>query len=420
MGAAETTATPTYEPPGPGTWEIDAVHFPRPATRYWAEMHPEPFKRGFGEFCAFYGMLIKGREMQYVNGFVYGTVRSGRHRGVPERFERAAETFEHKLWREQLRDWDENLKPASIASTGELQSVDPDALSDEELAAYLAQCRDHHAAMIYQHMRFTGGSMLPTGDFLAHVGDWTGLAPAEVLDVMRGAAPVSAGASGELERLTAALAAGRRGARALASDGDPGEVLAALRSRDDETGRAMKDYLDLVGYRLLDGFDISGPARDRAARLAAAGDPRRRRGRWPPRTPTSSGKTAEIRAQGARGVPCRVRRTARRGAGDVPPARRARRVQRHLGLGDHAPRRTRRRPAAGRRRAASRAAALHRRRLRRDAGAAGRSRRAVRRRARPAVRGPHVAHRQGRAARARRRTDRRRRTRPACRPRRRG
>ena len=150
--------------------------------------------------------------------------------------------------------------------------------------------------MIYQHMRFTAGSMLPTGDFLAHVGDWTGLAPAEVLDVMRGAAPVSAGASGELERLTAALGQDAEARSALASDDDPGEVLAALRSRDDETGRAMNDYLDLVGYRLLDGFDISGPTAIelpdsllRAIRIAVEDGGAK--------DADAEGKTAEIRAK---------------------------------------------------------------------------------------------------------------------------
>ena len=27
--------------------------------------------------------------------------------------------------------------------------------------------------MIYQHMRHTGAAIVPMGDFLAHVGDWT-------------------------------------------------------------------------------------------------------------------------------------------------------------------------------------------------------------------------------------------------------
>src|SRR5439155_1649765 len=84
------------------------------------------------------------------------------------------------------------VKPSSIAAHREIQSVDPDALSDEDLIAYIKRCRDHHAAMITQHMRFTASAVVPTGDFLAHVGDWTGLPPAELLGLMRGAARVCA------------------------------------------------------------------------------------------------------------------------------------------------------------------------------------------------------------------------------------
>jgi phosphohistidine swiveling domain-containing protein len=276
--STDVAAQPVFEPPGPGPWDLEDVHFPRPVTRYWAEMHPAPFKRGFSEFTRYYGMLIDTLEYEYVNGFAYTSMRPVAPDAVPERFQRAEETFERKLWRDQLRDWDETFKPASIALHKELQSVDPDQLSDEELVAYLTRCREHHAEMVYQHMRHTGAAMLPTGDFLAHVGDWTGVEPAELLGLMRGSAPVSAGASAELERLIAALGQDADARGLLESDGDPGEVLAALRSRDDDTGRAMADYLDLVGYRLLDGFDISGPtalelpdALLRAIRTAATG-----------------------------------------------------------------------------------------------------------------------------------------------------
>jgi phosphohistidine swiveling domain-containing protein len=257
--SADVATLPSFEPPGPGSWDLDPVHHPRPVTRYWEEMHPEPFKRGFAEFPRYYGMLIETRDTRYVNGFAYGSIIPVADEEVPQRFQRAEETFARKLWREQLRDWDETFKPASIKLHKELQSVDPDQLSDEELVAYLTRCRDHHAEMIYQHMRFTGATMVPTGDFLAHAMDWTGLPPAEVLDLMRGAAPVSAGASGELERLIAALGQNAEARSLLESDGNPRTVLEQLRSRDDDAGRAVSDYLDLVGYRLLDGFDIAGP-----------------------------------------------------------------------------------------------------------------------------------------------------------------
>jgi phosphohistidine swiveling domain-containing protein len=275
---AETRTELRFEPPGPGSWALETVHFPRPVTRYWTETHPEAFKRGFRDFTRFYGMLLDTMEYAYVNGFAYNTALPVADDEVPARFQRAEEVVQGKLWREQLRDWDETVKPAAIAAHRELQAVDPDALSDDDLVAYLTRCRNHHAAMISQHMRFTASAVIPTGDFLAHVGDWTGLPPAELLGLMRGTAPVSAGASSELERLIAAFANDPGARELLASDGDPGQVLEALRSLESEAGSAVSAYLDLVGYRLLDGFDISEPyalelpdVLLRAIRIAAEG-----------------------------------------------------------------------------------------------------------------------------------------------------
>jgi phosphohistidine swiveling domain-containing protein len=247
-----------FEPPGPGTWTLDAVHFPRPVTRYWTEMHPDPFRRGFREFTAYYGMLINGLESEYVNGFAYHHVMPAPDEEIPQRFQRAEEVWRDKLWREQLRDWDETFKPQSIKVHRELQSIDPDGLSDAELCAYLTRCRDHHIEMVFQHMRHSGAAMIAIGDLLAHAGDWTGVPPAELLGMMRGAAPVSAGASGELAELIAAVKADPAAQEILESDGDPGLVLGELRALDSDAGRAVSAYLDLTGYRLLDGFDISG------------------------------------------------------------------------------------------------------------------------------------------------------------------
>jgi pyruvate,water dikinase len=208
----------------------------------------------------YYGMLIDGIKMEYVNGFAYSMITPAPDEAVPARFQRAEEVFQHKLWREQLREWDETCKPSSIAAHREIQAVDPDALSDAELVEYLTRCRDHHAAMISQHFKFTGTAMVPTGDFLAHVEDWTGLPRAELLGLMRGSASVSAGGSAELERLVSAIGSDPSALELLHSADDASLVLEALRSLDGEEGLAVSGYLDLVGYRLLDGFDISEPA----------------------------------------------------------------------------------------------------------------------------------------------------------------
>ena len=155
MSGAQTQTEIRFEPPGPGSWELDAVHFPRPVTRYWAEIHPAAFKRGVSDFTSFYGMLLDSLNMEYINGFAYKSAQPVSAEEVPARLARAEELFQGKLWREQLKEWDDTVKPASIKTDRELQAIDPDELSDEDLAAYLRRCHDHHAAMIAQHMRFT-------------------------------------------------------------------------------------------------------------------------------------------------------------------------------------------------------------------------------------------------------------------------
>ena len=264
-------------------------------TRYWQETHPPAYKRGTKDFARFYGLLIDGIQIGYVNGFAYHQVMPAPEAEIPERFKRAEQVFPRKLWREQLRDWDENRKPSSIATHRELQTVNPDALSDKELITYLTRCRDHHSAMITQHMRFTAGTLLPTGDFLAHVGDWTDLPQSELLGLMRGSAEVSAGSSDEMQRLKRAFAQDPAAREILASNGNPTQVLASLRELGGEAGAAISAYLDLVGNRLVNGFDIAEPtalelpdALVRAIRIAISGEAR---------ADSTEAQSAKVRAQ---------------------------------------------------------------------------------------------------------------------------
>lgn len=248
-----------FEAPGAGHWEQDPVHFPRPMTRYFQDTHPAPFKQGTNHFARHYGLLIDGLQVAYVNGFCYNQVLPAPEAEIPSRFARAEQVYAKKLWREQLREWDETCKPSSISTHRELQAVHPDSLSDSELITYLARCRDHHAAMLFQHMRFTAGAILPTGDFLAQVGGWTGLGHAELLGLLRGSAEVSSGGSDEMSRLKVCFTKSSAARLVLSSSDEPAQMIARLRSMAGETGAAVNGYLDLVGNRLIDGFDIAEP-----------------------------------------------------------------------------------------------------------------------------------------------------------------
>ena len=95
----------TYEAPGPGTWEQDSTHFPRPATQYIFDVVREPFQRGFKEGGARYGLLFSHLEPALVHGFLYYNgheVDSDDGAEVERRFKAATEALESKLWREDL------------------------------------------------------------------------------------------------------------------------------------------------------------------------------------------------------------------------------------------------------------------------------------------------------------------------------
>ena len=249
----------SFEPPGPGSWMVDAVHVVRPFSRFQAEIHPPNLHAGFRECARRYGLLIDTLDWRIVNGFAYFAVPPVPAEEVPARFRAAEEALERKLWRDDMERWEREAKPAAIQAHLALQAVDPRTLDQDDLLAHLDRCREHQQRMIRQHHAFNAAAFLPVGDFIAHVGEWTGLPLGEFLALMRGAAPESAGAFPELDRLAAAIRESSEAHAVLSSEADAAGVLEQLRSQPGEVGSATVGYLDLVGYRLLDSLDTGEP-----------------------------------------------------------------------------------------------------------------------------------------------------------------
>jgi len=171
-----------FEPPSPGSWQLDSTHHPRPVARFITQpsaTYEDPFARGFIESLRRYGTVILYPEYRFVDGFAYLCVRPAPVAELPQRFEHAERVFETKLWREDLRRWDEEVKPASIRAHLALQWVDPPALSHEQLLEHLAACYAHLRRMFEQQYRFVAPALLPTGDFVAQIGELSGASPAE-------------------------------------------------------------------------------------------------------------------------------------------------------------------------------------------------------------------------------------------------
>ncbi len=265
-----------FKAPGPGAWELEQTHFGRPATRYMADLACEPLERGFGEGTKRYGLLLDTLRMRFVNDFCYAKfapVGAPDHAVAPpprlifklltyfhpeirRRIAAAPAAFEKKLWREDKRRWDEEIKPDSIARNRRIQNVDITALSDAAFIAHLEDVKANVIEMIYRHHMFTITCCFPVGHFVSQVQRWTGLPSGEILGTLKGAAPVSRGVGvSSLDRLRTAIAA--KGITAASVSGRPAQqVLDELRSMPG-VGEPLQAYLDEVGYRVLSGYDLA-------------------------------------------------------------------------------------------------------------------------------------------------------------------
>ena len=260
-----------FTPPGPGVWELESTHILRPVSRALESVFPDAATAGFRAGMARYGLLLDCMEFKVVNRFIYTAARAvgappnakgappklifklltKLHPEIRRRIRTIAETFATKRWREDVKRWDSELKPAIARENTELQRVDLRALSDAALAKHLERCFDVARRSVTTHHSLNATAMLPLGDFLVHVRDWTGLAPSAVLPLFRGSSRVSQGATEELDALARAI-----GGNSSLLEGEPALVVDALTSRTDAIGDAARRYLDVAGVRIATGYDV--------------------------------------------------------------------------------------------------------------------------------------------------------------------
>ena len=265
-----------FKAPGPGTWELEQTHFGRPATRYMCEVAGEPISRGFGEGTKRYGLLLDTMHLRFVNDFCYAKfapvgapenasgppprpifmLLTRLHPEIRRRTAAGADVISKKLWREDLRRWDEEYKPDSIARNRKIQDARIEALGDREFLAYLEDVKANTVEMLYRHHIFTVASSFPVGYFISATQRWTGLPSGEILGVLKGAAPISRGiGAGSVERLRAAISEG--GITAESVRGRSARQVLDLLSSTPGVAEPLQAYVDDVGYRLVSGYDLA-------------------------------------------------------------------------------------------------------------------------------------------------------------------
>ncbi|MEO8400562.1 MAG: PEP-utilizing enzyme [Gammaproteobacteria bacterium] len=262
-----------FETPGPGVWELDNSHFSRPMSLFSKEMFTTSLVQGLKEGTNRYGLALSHLAYAMVNGFFYKKPVlcgiSDDHYGplprdlfernyILNRLEVGKKALETKLWREDLKKWDNEVKPDSINRNKCLQAILPHSLSDTALIQHLKTCYENALEMMYRHHVFTIPAVLPIGLFVSKVREWTGLPSSELLYLLKGSTPISKGAAdNELDSIVTCFKRER-----ICPENYVGEsaldVLNDIKSKCDPiTKQALNSYLDFVNYRLITGYDVT-------------------------------------------------------------------------------------------------------------------------------------------------------------------
>jgi phosphohistidine swiveling domain-containing protein len=262
--------TTTFAAPGPGTWELDAAHFPATVSRIARDVMETAVHVGLGEGFSLLGAPLSTMDVAFVNGRMYrrlvpliGGDRSGTppnavlwlatrlHPTFRKRARTADRSLRDRVWLAELRRWEDEWKPALITENLRLGAIDETSLDDDALAAHLEALVTHLETSTALHFRLHTSDLGPIGVMLVRAREW-GLDDAALMGVLAGASPSTSAPAVLLGALRAELAAA--GVDLVAR---PPTSLDEIRAAGPAASLLLDQYLALYGSRLTTGYDIS-------------------------------------------------------------------------------------------------------------------------------------------------------------------
>ncbi|MCB9371769.1 MAG: hypothetical protein H6518_03200 [Microthrixaceae bacterium] len=260
---------PRFEAPGPGSWMLDTTHHGRrPVTAYLQPSYAAAMATGMPRLFEAYGLPLAEARAAFVEGCLYvrmlgvGEPEGGGsppptpvlwalsrlHPVLRRRKRAAAAALAGRRWRQEVDEWFDVDRADVVSANVALQRVDLGALDDAALIAHLEACTAHFGQTSVDGFVHHGGDLVPIGLYLAACSDW-GIDAATAASLLRGASPATLAT----ERLLAPAAA------AIAAAPAPPTSVDEVRALGPDAARAVDEWLEQHGWRLLTSDDLDAP-----------------------------------------------------------------------------------------------------------------------------------------------------------------
>lgn len=258
----------TWEPPGPGHWELDLSHCLGSMTPIAQQLQASGMRDGTRELFAEFGMPADMLDGRFVNGYFYSRLRPliapdrptrkpppafalklafKVHPELRRRAKRARSTLDDQPWREVIRTWETTERAELEAENLSLQDVDLTALDDPGLARHFEDVLGAALRGYRRHFVLHGHDLGPVGFLVVACQRW-GIGAADVVPALQGASPSTAEPARILSRLRAEVAAA----------GVMPATLDDVRAISPEVSAELDHYLRYRGMHIFSRYDIDG------------------------------------------------------------------------------------------------------------------------------------------------------------------
>lgn len=260
-----------WKAPAGGLWELETTHLRGGQPRVFQERAPAAFRDPFMTTAARYGLPISCIEIRFVNDHCYARVRpvgapepkpgkpgkappgfvlwalARLHPELRRRARAAQRALDERLWRADLRQWDQGGRAAMIAASRALQDEPVEQVDDDALVHHLGRALDHLELGMGTHFQLTPIHELPLGRLVLACRAW-GIDDAEVFALFAGSSPASTASASRLASI----------ARALEDAGVEPHTLDDVRSASPEARAALDGYLADHGWRAVTQYSPRG------------------------------------------------------------------------------------------------------------------------------------------------------------------